>query len=191
MSKNTRSRPSFDERPAFMSKIKLSLVDGRPYSDFARIGTRLDNRVRRPSAEEALTGRAALMYNFKSSPHSVRQLFDVVQPAAGAASRGQYLRSRQQPLETSEGDAGRADRSRRRSQPAGAPFMISAAIYDLTDRNQIVQPDILFTAVQGADVNARGFEIEAAGRITRELKMIAQLLLHGYHIFEISRDLRL
>lgn len=60
-----------------------------------------------------------------------------------------------------------------RYQPEGAPFIISAALYDLTDRNQTVQPDILFQSVQGVDVSVRGFEIEAVGKIADGLKIAA------------------
>ena len=53
------------------------------------------------------------------------------------------------------------------------PLAVNAAIYDLRQRNTIVQPDILFQAVQGATVKVRGFEIEAIGKILPELKVVA------------------
>lgn len=123
--------------------------------------------------EEALTGRAALMYNFKSGLTPYVSYSTSFSPLPGQPVADNIFvldSSLWRPAKATRGEQIEAGV---KYQPAGAPFMISAAIYDLTDRNQIVQPDILFTAVQGADVNARGFEIEAAGRITRELKMIA------------------
>lgn len=53
------------------------------------------------------------------------------------------------------------------------PLMVSSAIYELKQENTIVQPDVLFQAVQGATVKVRGFEIEAVGRILPELKLVA------------------
>ncbi|MFS8037935.1 TonB-dependent siderophore receptor [Xanthobacter sp. AM11] len=53
------------------------------------------------------------------------------------------------------------------------PLVINGAIYELEQRNQIVQPDVLFDAVQGANINVRGFEIEAIGKILPELKIVA------------------
>lgn len=60
-----------------------------------------------------------------------------------------------------------------RYQPNGAPFIVSAAVYDLTDSNQTIQPDVLFQSVQGVDVSVRGFEIEAVGKIAEGLKVAA------------------
>jgi iron complex outermembrane receptor protein len=58
-------------------------------------------------------------------------------------------------------------------QPRGMPFMVNAALYELHEKNRLVQPDILFDALQGANVKTRGFEIEAVGRITENLKVMA------------------
>jgi iron complex outermembrane receptor protein len=53
------------------------------------------------------------------------------------------------------------------------PLVVNAAVYDLTQDNVIVQPDFLFNAVQGATINVRGFEIEAIGEITPNIKIVA------------------
>ena len=58
-------------------------------------------------------------------------------------------------------------------QPDGAPFMISAAVYELTERNRIIDIDTFKSSVQGAEVKVRGFEVEAIGKVTRELTAIA------------------
>ena len=58
-------------------------------------------------------------------------------------------------------------------QPDGAPFLINAAIYELKERNQVISIDTLASSVQGAEVKVRGFEIEAVGKVSRELTTIA------------------
>ncbi|MGE0022229.1 MAG: TonB-dependent siderophore receptor [Hyphomicrobium sp.] len=118
------------------------------------------------------TGRAALMYNFDFglTPYvSYSTSFtplpgqpvgtSILDPVASWRPAG--------PVEGEQVEIGF------KYQPNGVPFMINAAAYELTDKNQIVQPDILFAAVQGADVKVRGFEIEAVGRVTPELRVIA------------------
>ena len=51
--------------------------------------------------------------------------------------------------------------------------MINAAIYELTESNQVISIDTLTSSVQGAEVKVRGFEIEAVGKVSRELTTIA------------------
>ncbi|WP_181335645.1 TonB-dependent siderophore receptor [Hyphomicrobium methylovorum] len=122
--------------------------------------------------EDALTGRAALMYNFKSglSPYVSYATSFSANPGVPVADNlyASFLDTR--PAQANRGEQVEVGF---KYQPNGAPFLINAAIYELTDRNRIVQPDILFQAVQGADVKVRGFEIEAAGQLTREVKVIA------------------
>jgi iron complex outermembrane recepter protein len=122
--------------------------------------------------EAATTGRAALLYSFDSglTPYvSYSTSFNPLpgQPVGTDLFASFIDQTPARPVKGEQVEAGF------KFQPDGAPFMLSAAIYELTDRNQIVQPDILFAAVQGADVNVRGFEIEAVGKITPELKVIA------------------
>lgn len=122
---------------------------------------------------EATTGRAALMYNFDFGLTPYVSYSTSFTPLPGQpvgdhildfASGGTLNPAG--PIEGEQIEFGF------KYQPAGAPFMINAAYYELSDKNQIVQPDILFDGVQGADVKVRGFEIEAVGRVTRELKVI-------------------
>jgi iron complex outermembrane receptor protein len=122
--------------------------------------------------EEATTGRAALMYNFRSGLTPYVSYSTSFNPLPGQPVGDNIFTSifDTRPAKPTRGEQVEAGL---KYQPDGAPFLVSAAIYDLTDRDQIVQPDILFQAVQGADVNVRGFEIEAAGKLTRELKVIA------------------
>ena len=122
--------------------------------------------------ESAMTGRAALLYNFDSglTPYvSYSQSFLTLpgNPVGDNIFVG-FANSR--PAEPVEGDQIEIGF---KYQPRNAPFMINAAVFDMNDRNKIVQPDVLFDAVQGADVNVRGFEIEAIGKVTDGLKIAA------------------
>jgi iron complex outermembrane receptor protein len=121
--------------------------------------------------EKATTGRAALMYNFDFglTPYvSYSTSFTPLpgQPVGTSIDAPFATWRPAGPIEGEQIEIGF------KYQPAGAPFMLNAAAYELTDKNQLVQPDILFAAVQGADVKVRGFEIEAIGKVTPELKVI-------------------
>jgi iron complex outermembrane receptor protein len=121
--------------------------------------------------EKATTGRAALMYNFDFglTPYvSYSTSFTPLpgQPVGSSIDAPFATWRPAGPIEGEQVEIGF------KYQPAGAPFMLNAAAYELTDKNQLVQPDILFAAVQGADVKVRGFEIEAIGKVTPELKVI-------------------
>ncbi len=121
---------------------------------------------------EATTGRAALLYNFDFglTPYvSYSEAFtpqlgtrvgtDINTPLANTVAAD--------PLEGEQVEIGF------KYQPDGAPFMINAAIYELTESNQVVSIDTLTSSVQGAEVKVRGFEIEAVGKVSRELTAIA------------------
>lgn len=57
-------------------------------------------------------------------------------------------------------------------QPRGAPFIVNAAYFDLNEKNRLVSDVLSSYSIQGAEARIRGFEIEAAGRITENLKVI-------------------
>lgn len=124
--------------------------------------------------EEATTWRAALMYNFDFglTPYVSYSTSFTPLPGQPVGTHilsdvyGETLRPAG-PLEGEQIEIGF------KYQPNGAPYAINAAFYELTEKNQIVQPDILFDGVQGADIKVRGFEIEALGKVTPELKVIA------------------
>lgn len=123
--------------------------------------------------ESATTWRAALMYEFSSglTPYvSYSTSFSPLpgQPV-GAHMFTDLMGGTLAPAKPIEGEQVEIGF---KYQPAGAPFMINAALYELTDKNQIVQPDFLFDGVQGADVKVRGFEVEAIGKVTEQLKVI-------------------
>lgn len=58
-------------------------------------------------------------------------------------------------------------------QPAGAPFLINASVFQLEETNQVYIPQSIGNALQGVDVKMRGFEIEAVGQVTDNIKVIA------------------
>lgn len=121
---------------------------------------------------QATTGRAALLYNFDFglTPYvSYSEAFtpqlgsrvgtDINTPLADTVAAD--------PLEGEQVEIGL------KYQPDGAPFMINAAVYELTERNQVISIDTLTASVQGADVKVRGVEIEAVGKVTPEFTAIA------------------
>lgn len=123
-------------------------------------------------SEQATTGRAALLYDFAFglTPYvSYSEAFtpqlgsrvgtDINTPLADTVAAD--------PLEGEQVEIGF------KYQPDGAPFMINAAVYELTERNRIIDIDTIVSSVQGAEVKVRGFEIEAVGKVTRELTAIA------------------
>ncbi len=124
--------------------------------------------------ETATTGRAALMYesNLGLTPYISYSTSFSPQPGqpVGNSIRSTVLGETLKPAGPLEGEQVEVGL---KYQPDKLPFMVSAALYQLNDRNRIVQPDVLFDAVQGADVKVKGFEIEAVGALTREMKVIA------------------
>lgn len=124
-------------------------------------------------SHEKTTGRAALMYNFDFGLTPYVSYATSFSPLPGspvgdhmyASVAGDPTRPAA-PLEGEQIEVGF------KYQPNGAPFMLNASLYEIKEKNQIVQPDFLFDAVQGAEVKVRGFEIEAVGKITPELKII-------------------
>lgn len=122
-------------------------------------------------SDTATTGRAALMYEFDFGLTPYVSYSTSFTPQLGSPVGEHMLVDFTDtrpagPLEGEQVEIGF------KYQPAGAPFIVNAALYELTEKNQVVQPDFLFQAVQGADVKVRGFELEAIGRVTRELKVI-------------------
>ena len=123
-------------------------------------------------SEQATTGRAALLYNFDFGLTPYISYSEAFTPQLGTRV-GEDINTpladtvAADPLEGQQVEIGL------KYQPDGAPFMINAAIYELTERNQVISLDTIASSVQGADVKVRGFEIEAVGKVTSELTAIA------------------
>ena len=58
-------------------------------------------------------------------------------------------------------------------QPNGAPWMINASVYKLEEFNRVESPDTIATDLQGSAIEVNGFEIEAIGQVTSNIKAIA------------------
>ena len=120
--------------------------------------------------ESATTGRAALLYNFDSGLTPYVSYSRSFLPLPGNPV-GQTIFDDFRTLKAASPTEGDQIEIGFKFQPHNAPYMINGAIYAMNDRNRVVQPDVLFQAVQGVDVNVRGFELEAIGKVTDGLKI--------------------
>lgn len=68
-------------------------------------------------------------------------------------------------------------------QPPGAQWMINSAIYDIAETNRVVYHDPRYYGEQIGAVAIRGFEIELAGKVTENLKVVA-----GYSYTDAQYD---
>jgi iron complex outermembrane receptor protein len=128
--------------------------------------------------DTATTGRAGLMYefNFGLTPYVSYSESFTPQPGSqvvitndipnlfgglGAPQRAAT------PLEGEQIEVGF------KFQPVGANWIVNAAYYELQEKNQIKSPDTIANSLQGAEVETRGFEVEAIGQVTQGLKVLA------------------
>lgn len=59
-------------------------------------------------------------------------------------------------------------------QPPGTSFVINSSVYDATEQNRLAEdPDHPGFSIQSAEVRLKGFEIEAKGNLTPNIKLIA------------------
>ena len=112
----------------------------------------------------AFTGRAGVVYlagNGLAPFASVSQSFE---PANGQDKKG----ARFEPTRGEQFEVGV------RWQPAGDALMLSAAVYQLTQTNVLVDdPANNGYQIQQGEARSRGVELEAKGRVTRNLQVIA------------------
>jgi iron complex outermembrane receptor protein len=123
-------------------------------------------------SDQATTVRAALLYNFDFGLTPYISYSEAFTPQLGVRV-GSDINTRRADMVVADALEGEQTEIGLKYQPDGAPFMISAAIYELTERNRVIDIDTLASSVQGAEVKVRGFEIEAVGKVTRELTAIA------------------
>jgi iron complex outermembrane receptor protein len=142
----------------------------------AVLGVRKDwltiTQTGRDDEEDAqVTGRAGLMYGFRSglTPYvSYSQSF-AMQPGnlvVDDPTNPFSIPHAAAPLEGEQIEAGF------KFQPTGLPFILNAALYELKEKNRLVDDILSGWAQQGAEARMRGFEIEAMGRITQNIKLI-------------------
>lgn len=126
-----------------------------------------DTEGRALKKDEAITYRAGLMYEFAFglTPYiSYAESFD---PIIGttAPQRGAT------PFKPREGTMYEAGF---KYQPVGSSFMVNASVYDIVEANRPgIDPDYPLYSAQIAEASIKGFEIETAGKVTENLKVIA------------------
>lgn len=112
----------------------------------------------------AFTGRAGLVYLADNGLAPYASISESFQPAAGVDRTG----SRFKPTEGRQYEVGV------RYQPPGGQWLLSAAAYQLTQRNVLTEDpqDNRYQRQQG-EVRSRGIEIEAKGKIGSNLQVLA------------------
>lgn len=113
---------------------------------------------------DALTKRAGLMYELPFGLTPYVSYAESFVPTAGS----DFFDRPFQPLQGESIEAGF------KYQAPGTSFVINSAVFDATEQNRLAEdPDHPGFSVQSAEVRLRGFEIEAKGNLTDEIKLIA------------------
>lgn len=120
--------------------------------------------------ETATTGRAGLMYSFDFGLTPYISYSTSFTPQPGETVVDNFF------LPTTVGAAdplkGEQLEIGFKYQVPGKPIVINAAYFDLKEDGRLVSNILTGTAMQGAEARIRGFEFEAAGRITENIKLI-------------------
>jgi iron complex outermembrane receptor protein len=127
-------------------------VDSTFYNAGGAKDTRRDN---------AFTGNAALSYVFDSGFTPYISYAESFQPEAGGNNGAAYRPSTGKQYEVGV-----------KYQPPGTDMLFSAAAYDLTRENVVVTSNNGISAPVG-EVQVRGFELEAVGNVSDNLKLTA------------------
>lgn len=113
---------------------------------------------------DALTRRAGLMYELPFGLTPYISYAESFVPVAGSDFFNRPFR----PLEGESFEVGF------KYQVPGTSFVVNSAIFDATEQNRLAEdPDHIGFSVQSAEVSLRGFEIEARGDVTENIKIIA------------------
>ncbi|MGF0237904.1 TonB-dependent siderophore receptor [Rhodococcus sp. IEGM1300] len=141
----------------------ILLLGGR--HDWADQNTETFRDASRSSqSDEATTWRAGLVYKFDNGLAPYISYSESFFPVPGTDKSGQAF----VPTEGKQYEVGI------RYQPEGSATLLSAAVYELTQKNVLTQDrsDINFN-VQTGEVRSRGLELEAKTEITPNLSVIA------------------
>lgn len=128
------------------------LLGGRHDWADSRVRSYANNRVTKQD-DSAFTGRAGLVYLFDNGIAPYVSFSQSFQPQAGTDRLGNAF----DPTEGQQYEAGI------RYQPPGTNLLLSAAVYDLTQKN-VLTPDPVSPfafSVQTGEVRSRGVELEA------------------------------
>jgi iron complex outermembrane receptor protein len=121
-----------------------------------------------PKREESeVTGRAGLMYSFDFglTPYiSYSQSFSAQPGETVLVAPGTFAAAA--PLKGEQFEVGF------KYQVPGRPLVFNAAYFDLKESNRLVSDILSQTSLQGAEAHIRGFEFDAAGRITENIKVL-------------------
>lgn len=132
----------------------------------------IQQETRATVEESELTGRAGLMYHFDFglTPYvSYSQAF-AAQP--GNLVKDDPLNQNETarpaaPLKGEQFEVGF------KYQVPGRPLVFNAAYFDLKESNRLVDDVLSGVAQQGAEAHIRGIELEAVGRVTENIKLMA------------------
>lgn len=169
---------SYDRTPFSQTQIQqgLYIQDELRFGNWIAVaGVRRDYLTIKglgvPTEDETATSRrAGLMYKFDFGLSPYVSYSESFTPQAGqfvVDFLGSTVRRPARPVTGEQIEAGF------KYQVPGMPFIVNAAIYELKEKNRLVSPFLIYDSLQGADARFRGFEIQAAGNLTANLKAIA------------------
>ncbi|MFK3970426.1 TonB-dependent siderophore receptor [Pseudomonas sp. NPDC087358] len=122
------------------------------------------NDQRSGQSDEKTTWRAGLVYKADNGLAPYISYSESFFPVAGTDARQQSF----VPTEGKQYELGI------RYQPEGSSMLLSAAVYELTQKNVLTQdPNDINFSVQTGEVRSRGFELEAKADVLDELSVIA------------------
>lgn len=120
--------------------------------------------------ETATTGRAALMYEFDAGIAPYISWSQSFTPQPGQiVSDDLFVPTNLRAATPREGEQIEVGL---KIEPDGARFGVYMAAFQLEEDNLVVSPDTLFQTLIGASTEVKGFEFQAIGNVTPELKMI-------------------
>jgi len=118
-----------------------------------------------------LTGRASLMYHFASGlkPYvSFSQAFAAQTGSLVVDDPAKPVNPRPaQPLRGDQIEAGV------KYQQPGSSLLVSAAVFQLTEKNRLLSDTLSTYDQQGTEARVRGFEIEMVGKVSQDVKVVA------------------
>ncbi|WP_192559155.1 TonB-dependent siderophore receptor [Pseudomonas allokribbensis] len=140
--------------------------------DWVHTGTKFINKADATNTDrdKAFSGNAALSYVFDSGFVPYISYAESFQPTSGAdASSTESLK----PTEGKQWELGI------KYQPPGSKTLLSAAVYDLTQKNVSVSSFVNGVSItsQTGEVKVKGLELEATSDVTDNLKVIAAYTL--------------
>ncbi|WP_438299981.1 TonB-dependent siderophore receptor [Pseudomonas sp. NMS19W] len=140
--------------------------------DWVHTGTKFINKADATNTDrdKAFSGNAALSYVFDSGFVPYISYAESFQPTSGAdASSTESLK----PTEGKQWELGI------KYQPPGSKTLLSAAVYDLTQKNVSVSSFVNGVSItsQTGEVKVKGLELEATSDVTENLKVIAAYTL--------------